>query len=205
MTFWIILGILLLLYLLPLGIRLIYSSEGCRIWLLAGLLPIRVFPKNKQEKKPEKGAIKADKPGKKTAAPKPAKEKKEGGSLKDFMPFVEIAKKLLRGFFRKLRIRRLEVKMVLAGEDPCDLAVNYGRTWAATGNLIPILEELFVIEKRDVQIACDFTAEETLIYVRADITILLGRLVTLAAVHGFHALREYFKFMKKRKGEHNNE
>ena len=204
MIFWIILGIFVLLYLLPLGIRFIYSSEGCRIWLLAGPVPIKVYPKNKRAKKPEKGAIKADKQGKKSTPKKPAEgkeEKKKGGSLSDFLPFVDIARKLLYGIFRKHRIRRLEIKMLLAGDDPCDLAVNYGKAWAATGNLIPLLEEHFIIKKRDVQIGCDFTAEETVIYVRADITILLGRLITLAAVHGFHGFREYLKLMKKRKGE----
>jgi hypothetical protein len=204
MIFWIILGIFVLLYLLPLGIRFVYSSEGCRIWLLAGPVPIKVYPKNKRAKKPEKGAIKADKQGKKSTPKKPAEgkeEKKEGGSLSDFLPFVDIARKFLYGIFRKHRIRRLEIKMLLAGDDPCDLAVNYGKAWAATGNLIPLLEEHFIIKKRDVQIGCDFTAEETVIYVRADITILLGRLITLAAVHGFHGFREYLKLMKKRKGE----
>ena len=205
MIFWIILGILVLLYLLPLGIRLIYSSEGCRIWLLAGPVPLKVYPKNKGAKKPEKGTIKADKPRKKTAPKKPAEEKKEGGSLKDFLPFVDIARKLLYGIFRKHRIRRLEIKMLLAGDDPCDLAVNYGKAWAATGNLIPLLEEHFIIKKRDVQIGCDFTAEETVIYVRADITILLGRLLTLAVIHGSHGFRDYLKLMKKRKGEQNHE
>ena len=110
---------------------------------------------------------------------------------------MDIAKKLLQGIFRKHRIRRLEIKLLLAGDDPCDLAVNYGKAWAATGNLIPLLEEHFIIKKRDVQIACDFTAEETVIYVRADITILLGRLLTLATVHGYRAIREYFKLLKK--------
>ena len=201
MIFWILLGVLAFLYLLPLGIRFIYSSEGCRIWLLAGPVPVRVYPKNKRAKKPENSTTKPNKQGKKSAPQKPKEEKKEGGSLSDFLPFVDIARKLLYGIFRKHRIRRLEIKMLLAGEDPCDLAVNYGRAWAATGNLIPLLEEHFIIKKRDVQIACDFTAEETTIYVRADITILLGRLLTLAAIHGFHGFREYLKLLKKRKGE----
>lgn len=201
MIFWIILGILVLLYLLPLGVRFVYSSEGCRIWLLVGLIPIKVYPRNKREKKPKKEAKNTGKPQKKTAPKKPAKEEKKGGSLSDFLPFVDIAKKLLQGIFRKHRIRRLEIKLLLAGDDPCDLAVNYGKAWAATGNLIPLLEEHFIIKKRDVQIACDFTAEETVIYVRADITILLGRLLTLAAVYGYRAIREYFKLLKKRKGE----
>ena len=133
------------------------------------------------------------------------KEQKEGGSLKDFLPLLDVAKRLVASFFRKLRIRKLELKLILAGDDPCDLAVNYGKTWAATGSLIPMLEELFVIRKRDVDVGCDFTAEETKIYAAADITILTGRLLGLAGLYGFQALREYLKILKKRKGEHQNE
>ena len=205
MIFWIILGILVLLYLLPLGFRFVYSSEGCRIWLLVGLIPIKVYPRNKREKKPKKEAKNTGKPQKKTAPKKPAKEEKKGGSLSDFLPFVDIAKKLLQGIFRKHRIRRLEIKLLLAGDDPCDLAVNYGKTWAATGSLIPILEELFVIRKRNVEVQCDFTAAETKIYAAADITILTGRLLGLAVRYGYQALREFLKILKKRKGEQENE
>jgi hypothetical protein len=116
-----------------------------------------------------------------------------------------VAKKLLVVFFRKLRIRKLELKLILAGDDPCDLAVNYGKTWAATGSLIPMLEELFVIRKRDVDVSCDFTAEETKVYAAADITILTGRLLGLAVRYGYQALREYLKILNKRKGEQKNE
>ena len=97
------------------------------------------------------------------------------------------------------------MKLTLAGDDPCDLAVNYGRTWAATGSIIPVLEELFVIKKRDVQINCDFTAQETKIYAAADITILVGRLLGLVGKYGYLGLREFLKIRNKRKGEQNNE
>ena len=97
-------------------------------------------------------------------------------------------------------MNRLELKLILAGGDPCDLAVNYGRAWAAVGNLMPQLERLFVIKKRDVEVECDFTASETLVIARLDLTITLGRLLGLAIVYGIRALREFLKLQKKRKG-----
>ena len=102
-------------------------------------------------------------------------------------------------FRRKLRLNHLQLKLIMAGDDPCDLAVNYGRVWAALGNLMPQLERLFVIKKRDVEAECDFTASETKVIARVDVTITLGRLLTLCAVYGIRALKEFLA-MKKRKG-----
>lgn len=202
MIFWIILGILVLLCLIPLGVRAVYNSEGVKLWLLIGPVKMRLFPKPEKPKK--KGSPKKEKAA--ASKKKPEKqESKEGGSMKDFLPLLGVAKRLLAGFFRKLRVRKLELNLILAGDDPCDLAINYGKTWAAAGSLIPVLEEIFVIRKRDVEVQCDFTAEETKVYAAADITILTGRLLGLAAVYGFQALREFLKIRKKRKGEHQNE
>ena len=204
MIFWIIFGILVLLCLIPLGVRAVYNSEGFRLWLLIGPVKVFVFPKPKKEKEKKEAPKKEKATGTKKKLTE-EEESKEGGTLRDFLPLLGVAKRLLASFFRKIRIRKLELKIILAGGDPCDLAVNYGKAWAATGNLIPMLEGLFVIRKRDVDIGCDFTAEETKIYAAADITILTGRLFGLAAVYGYQALREFLKITKKRKGEHKNE
>lgn len=198
-----ILAVILLICLIPLGVRAIYSGEGFRLWLLIGPVKIVLIPQKKKGQKREQKP-KESKKAKKNP-PQPQEEKKEGGSLRDFLPLLDVAKELIGSFFRKIRIRSMEIKLILAGDDPCDLAINYGRTWTATGSIIPILEELFVIKKRDVQIACDFTASETKIYAAADITILVGRLFGLLGKYGYKALRTYLKIQNKRKGEHNNE
>ena len=91
------------------------------------------------------------------------------------------------------------MRLILAGDDPCDLAVNYGRIWAAVGNLMPQLERLFVIKKRDIQVECDFTASETCVVAHLDITITLGRLLALALVYGVRVLIE-FRSMKRKGG-----
>ena len=154
-----------------------------------------------QKQEPQK---QADKPL--PQPPQPPKEKKadgetaKGGSLADFLPLVKLVFQFLGDFRRKLRLNNLQLKLTLAGGDPCDLAVNYGKTWAAVGNLIPLLDSWFVIGKRNIEVACDFVAPETLVFAHLDLTITLGRLICLVVVYGLRALIEYLNLKKKRKG-----
>ena len=120
--------------------------------------------------------------------------------MTDFLPLVKLALELLNCFRRKLRVDNLRLKLVLAGDDPCDLAVNYGRAWAALGNLLPRLERVLVIRKRDLNVECDFTADSTVVTAGLDITITLGRLIALAVVYGLRGLKEFLSISKKRKG-----
>ena len=202
---WLVtLGILVLLAVLPLGIHIRYDEDGALGKLIAGPIKILLFPKPKKEKKEKpKEKKKKLKKKKKTAASTAAAgtpAKKKGGSVLDFLPLVDVALGLLNDLRRKLRVDCLELKVVMAGGDPCDLAVNYGKAWAALGNLQPLLERVLVIKKRDIDIECDFTAPSTLITARVDITITLGRILALVAVNGFKGVKEFLKIMKKRKG-----
>ena len=94
----------------------------------------------------------------------------------------------------------LELKLIMAADDPCDLAVNYGRAWAAVGNLMPRLERVLVIKKRDIEVECDFEANQTRVIARLDLTITLGRIIGTAVVYGVEALIEFLKIKNKRKG-----
>ena len=214
MGWWITLGVLFLLAVLPLGVSVRYNEAGFLAKVIAGPVKITVFPlpkKEKKKKKPEK--MKSEEQKEEENLPKPPqppkqpKEKKskeekqeKGGSLTDFIPFVKLALNFLGDFRRKLRLNLLEVKLVLGGGDPCDLAMNYGKTWAAVGNLMPHLERLFVIKKKDVEVECDFAASETKVIAHVDVTITLGRLIGLVAVYGVRGLKEFLNFKQKRKG-----
>lgn len=211
MGWWITLGIVTLLAILPLGVRVLYDADGAVVKIVLGPVKITVFPRPAKEKKPPKEKTK--KPEKKApsqdenlpqppqppAQPKPAKEEK-GGSLRDFIPFVKLALDFLGDFRRKLRMKELYLRLIMASEDPADLAINYGKTWTAVGNLLPALDRWFVIKKKDVEVECDFTASETKVIARAELTITLGRLLTLAAVYGCRGLKEFIVFRNKRKG-----
>ena len=200
---WLIaLAILVALALLPLGISLRYDADGFRLYALAGLIriPISGRSEEKREKPKKKKQKNKKKSKKKQENPTQPKQKKKGGSLTDFLPFIRIALDFLDTFRRKLRIRRLEMKLIMAADDPCDLAVNYGRAWAALGNLIPQLERCFVIKKRDLEVECDFEATKTLITARLDMTITLGRLLHIVLRHGLQGIKEFLNLKKLRKG-----
>lgn len=213
MGWWITLGIFVLLAILPLGVRVSYDENGPLVKVVVGAVKLTVFPKHKKEKKRPKKEKKQDPLNKETAAdaglpkppqqpaqPKQKEKKSSGGSLTDFIPLVKLGLDFLGDFRRKLRLNELYLRLILASSDPCDLAINYGKTWTAVGNLIPALERWFVIKNRDVEVECDFTASETKVIARLEITMTLGRLLSLVAVYAFRGLKEFIKLRSKRKG-----
>lgn len=178
---------------LPLGFRAVYRENNPGVWLLIGPLRLRVYPRKPKERASKEPAEpKKTKEGEKNA--------QKGGSYRDFMPVIRIIVDFLGEFRRKIRVDHLELKLVLAGDDPGDLAINYGRAWAALGNLMPQLERLFVIKKRNLEVECDFASEETRIFARVDAMITLGRTLHLLSWHGIKVLKYLFKLKKLQKG-----
>lgn len=197
MTGWLIaLGAVVLLAILPLGISLRYDAGGARARMIFGPVKIRLYPGKPKANKRGK----ANKKEQKEKKPSSKKAQKQGGNLSDFLPLLRAILDLLTEFRRKLRVNRLEVRFILAGEDPCDLAVNYGKAWAVISGLMPQLERFFVIKHRDVGVSCDFVSGETRVIAALDVTITLARLLSLGLRHGLHCLLEFQKVMNKRKG-----
>lgn len=218
MGWWITLGIFFLLAILPLGISVHFNADGPLVKLILGPAKLQIVPgkkkapKEKKEKpKKEKKTRKAAKPKPKQvgadappAAPKPEK-KEQGGSVLDFLPLVKTLFDFLGDFRRKLRINNFYLKLIMAGGDPYDLAMNYGRAWAAAGNLLPKLEQWFVIKKRDIEVECDFVADKTTVIAHMDLSITLGRLLAAVLKFAWKALIQFLKIKKKRKGGAVNE
>ena len=143
-----------------------------------------------------------DTPEKEKKKPKESKKPKEdaqkGGSWKDFLPLVSVGLDFLGDLRRKLRFDHINIHVVLAGEDPADLGILYGKIWAAVAGLWPALERAFVIRRKNVEITCDFAASETLVAAAGDVTLTLGRAVCLTVRYGVRALREYLKIRKSK-------
>lgn len=197
---WLIaMGMLTLIAITPVGVSALYDEDGPRARIIAGPIRIPVFPVKKKEKDK-----KQTQPKKKAKAKQPAKkqtsQKKSGGSISDFLPLVDVVLDFVALFGRKLRVNDLELKLVLGGGDPSDLAVNYGRGWAVLGNLMPLLEKAFVIQKRNLEVECDFVADKTTISARLDLSVTIGRVFSLLIVGGIPIVREFMKIKKTRKG-----
>ena len=202
---------LLVLAWLPLGIRVRYGEAGFEARVIAGPVKITLFPRKKRKKKPkttdssEKTTEETTKASSEKKRPKTETTGKDepgmqsGGSLERFVPWIRLGLDFLGALRRKIRLDNLYLHVVLAGDDPCDLAVNYGRAWAAVGDLLPKLERIFVIRKRDIQVDCDFTAEKITVAARGDMTMTLGRTLCLGTIYGIRALK-IFLTMKREGG-----
>ncbi len=193
---WLIaLAVIVLLAFLPLGVSAKYDGGGPRVALKAGFLRFKLYPRKKMQQK--------QKSSKKTAK-KQKKEKDKllpDGKLTDFIPLVRVGLDFLKEFLtRRMRVRDLELVVTLAGDDPCDLAVNYGRAWAALGSLTPQLDRFFIIKKRHLEVQCDFTADKTVVRGHIDAKVTLGRLLCMLTVYGTRAVREFLNIRKSRKG-----
>lgn len=202
---------LLVLAWIPLGIRVSYGEAGFEARIIAGPVKITLFPRKNRKKKlkttdsSEKATEETTKSPSEKKRPKTETTEKDepgmqsGGSLERFVPWIRLGLDFLGALRRKIRLDNLYLHVVLAGDDPCDLAVNYGRAWAAVGDLLPKLERIFVIRKRDIQVGCDFAAEKITVAARGDMTMTLGRTLCLGTIYGIRALK-IFLTMKREGG-----
>ncbi len=193
MTGWLIaLGVLLtvpaLIPLIPVRLNIFYDKDGLSYKLFFGLLKIR--PEWLESEEGLKPRLQRDAKVI-TKKAKAAATEKDGGDLSQFWPFLEALGKLLNDLRKKIRVKKLDLALIMGGDDPCNLALSYGKAWAAVGNILPLLEQIFVIKKRDVQVHCDFTAQSTKVYLRLHATMTLFRLVSLLVQYGVPAYREY--------------
>lgn len=194
MMVWLILLVLLIAFLvLPLGIFAEYDAAGLRVKLIIGFFRMRIYPRNKQDKKQKNKEKNEHFEGTKPA------EKKSGGSFETFMSALKLVLDVLKDLRQKIRINNLVFRLTLAGDDPCDLGVNYGRCCAALGAVTPQIERLFYIKKRKLDIQCDYTAEKTMVAARVDITLPVYKLLLLCCFHGVRVLKKYREYINKTK------
>ena len=192
---WLVaLALVVLLLCLPIGIRVAYGAAGLTVWLYVGPVVLALYPSSRRKGKPAQ----KQKAGKATSGQQQTGVK--GGSFGDFLQVLKIVTNFLGGFRRKLRVQYLHLKLILGSDDPCDLAQNYGRGWAVLGNVMPHLERVFIIKKRNLEVECDFSAPNTTLLADMKITITVGRLLALVAIHGLRALKVFRMISNKRKG-----
>ena len=198
---WIIAIVLLVLVgFMPLGIIGEYHSAGANAWVCIGPFRYRVYPRKEKGKAEEKAA-----PFEKKKEGSAVKKKKTAGKLSDFLPLAQNLFDLLVDFRKRLQIRMLRMHLVLAEDDPCDLAIHYANAWAALGNLIPRLEQNFQIKKRDMKVSCDFTADKIKIYAYLHATISLGGLLYLVIYHGLKGINKFRQLKGKGGTNHESE
>lgn len=197
MVWVIIIAALILVGFLPVGILAKYDDGGSALKLSIGPLLFSVSSSSRRKKSNPKNKRSTDNNESVSAE---SDEKRSKGSLSDFIAVSKFVFEILSDFRRKLRINDLQLQLVLAGDDPCDLSVHYGQTWAALGSLIPQVERLFVIKNRNIEVQCDYLSDTTRVRARIHITITVARLLFMICYHGVRGLRKYYKLLKQIKG-----
>lgn len=191
MTLAVIAGVLILIGRIPVGVDARYSAAGVFLAVKIGPFRLQLFPqkpKRKQaKKKPEKGSAKSagQKPAEKNA-PNPILS----GGVNGILQLLDFAFDTLGDLRRKLRVNELTLHVLFGGsDDPAKAAMGYGRAWAAVGVITPALERLFVIKKRDIRPAVDYTISSMQVDAHLVTTITIGRSLALALRAGVRFLK----------------
>lgn len=170
-AWWIVLGILafvLLLLLLPVHVSLRFREE-LEVRVRYAFVSLRVYPRpEKPEKKEKKKAARAHRGAKKkeTEEKLPQLEKlfKEDG-VSAVAAYLQMMAKLaadaLRRALRVIVVDRLQVRLIVVGEDAADTAVRYGKICAAVYPAQAVLETVMKVRRRQIDVEPGFLQEKS--------------------------------------------
>lgn len=187
--------ILLLLALLPLGVRVRYDLDGLFAALKVGPFFFQLFPAKKEKKSKTPGRAKRRKPKQADDHPK------RGGSLALVKGCLPLIKPALEGVRKRLTIAHLTLHVIWAAPDPADAAMGYGAANATLGILWPVFYQNFKIRDYALGVDVDFDAIQPALYAKADLTMTVFQILTLALPLLFKFIKIYRAVNAAPKGE----
>lgn len=219
----VLLLLLAVILLTPAGVRFRYDRGDLSLLVRFGPLKLQIFPQKEKkppQRKPEEtkeepekkqaGKESADDPEKKQtekSAPEKPKPKKKAEkkprakinreqilySLETLPPILGRA---LKRTGRRLRLTPLKVHLLVAGPDPADTALLYGRLEAALGAALPALHRLVRIKDQDVRLFLDFQREQMDLIADVGLSLRPWDLLSVGLRAGGSLLKWYLRFRK---------
>lgn len=104
-------------------------------------------------------------------------EKKAKMDLEQIMQMIENAKPPALRLFRKIRLKKIYIDIVVGGEDSAQVALNYGKFNIAVNGFICWLENTFTTEVKEVNIEADFDKEQSDIFAHAKLKLRLSTMI----------------------------
>lgn len=86
----------------------------------------------------------------------------------------------LQKLLRSVTLDDLVTDFLIGGEDAADTALLYGKIQIAVQNLLANLGKYIHVKRKDVRIACDFTADESRWNIRCSVKVHIGTAVAAA-------------------------
>lgn len=212
MTGWIILliilGLLLAVLLTPAGVRFTYDQGEMSLDVRFGPIRRRIFPgkpkpeEPEKEKKPKKRRKKPPKEEKGEEEEKEEKEKPPKAKINREQILYTLEKlppilgRALGGTRRRVRIKPLKVHLLVAGYDPADTAVLYGKLEAALSAGLPVLRRAVHIRDEDIRLFLDFSRERMDCIAEVGVTLRPWDLLTIGGRAGIGLLKWFLGFRK---------
>lgn len=173
----IVLAVLFLIALLPMGIHLQYKND-LHVFLKIGPWK-KLLDEESKEKKPESKKHESKKPA--SRKDRPAKQK----TAKSWLPVLRKHwREILGAVGRILKAPTLDLlrlDIAVGDEDPAKCAISYGRICAAVGAGIPVVEGVFRVKKRQINVNCCFDRSGTEIGADVVLTLRVYQIFALAA------------------------
>ena len=160
-----------------------------------------LFPFVKREKAPKQEA-----PQKKQSTAKKPKEKKQKGDVQEtvnlILDLIYAVLHPLRVFARRFRFRKVQIEVIVGGEDAAETAINYGKISALVYGGMALLRNAFRIKVDRIHVGCDFKATETTERVSFLIKIRLTAILAAAFCMLGRFLKKYLSRDRQKKSEH---
>lgn len=143
-----------------------YDHRGLVAYVKLGPLRRQIAGKKKKAGKKEEGAGEKKEEGRKK------------GTFEDFKAMLPDLTDVVRRLFRRIVVEELTLRYVAAGgENPAAAALQFGGAYAGIGVLLPILESVFTIKRRDLQAEVDFGATESTLYAKAHLSMAVWQVL----------------------------
>lgn len=201
----IIFSVLLFLFLVSLiNVRVFAEyNDKPTVTLKILFIKINILNKKKKKKKTSADSNKQKKQKSKKDNAKPKKEskktsllKKQGvsGLLDILKRLLSIAKGTLKNFFKYFVIHKFDVKISLGGDDPSEIATDYGTVCAVVYPVMGRLYNTLNMEDYTADVVCDFTdnsKSRAYAYMYGSIRIIFVLKIAINAL--FKLIKTYLK------------
>ncbi len=197
-----LLALMIILLLIPAGARFTYEGGEISLQVCYGPIKLQILPKKEPsgEKKKEPEKEKKEEKAEEAGEEKKKEKKKFRVNLDQILYSLEklppILGRALKGVGRSIRFNPLKVHILVAGVDPADTALLYGKLDGALAVGVPALERLTRVKNQDVRLFVDFQEERPDFIADVGIFARPGALVLVALRAGVGALKWFLGFRK---------
>ena len=200
-----LLALVLLLLFLPIRLRVSWDRGDACVSVRFGPARLPHSPPGESGSPEEEKTRKREKKQKKKKETEPKaageKGKKRFSINRDQLVYTletlpSILGRALRRVGRRVRIAPLKVYVLVAGTDPAETAVLYGRLTAALEAGLPLLHRVIHIREQDIRLFPDFQGEEMDLIADVGISLRLWDLLVIGLCAGGSLMKWFINLRK---------